>query len=76
MRAGFEGDVNRGTRRFSACLGQRHRLGMWPAAGLRPTAPDNAALLDNDAPNRWIVARAALAAFGKGDGGSHKAPVV
>ena len=39
--AGLERDVGGGAARRLAGLGQRHRLGMGPAAGLGPAAADD-----------------------------------
>ena len=45
MGAGLERDIGRGAARGLARLGERHRLGMGAAAGLRPAPAEDAAVL-------------------------------
>ena len=69
MRARLEAYIYGCTRRCVPSLCESHGLGMRAAAGLGPAAPDDYAILDDDAADRGVVARPPLAAFGKRDCG-------
>ena len=75
MRAGLKTDIDGCACGCASGLFKRDSLGMWAAAGLGPAAPDDDAVLDDDAADRRVIARPPLAAFGKRDRGGEPAPV-
>ena len=62
MRARLQRHIERGAARGLAGARQRLRLGVGPAAGLRPAAADNDAVLDHDRADGGIGPGAALPA--------------
>ena len=76
MGAGFEGDIDRRPLCRRSGLTQRLGFCMGPAARLGPAAPDNAALLHDDAAHGGIGPDSPLPAPAQRQGQRHKARVV
>ena len=71
MGAGFERDIGGCAFRGAACLFERHAFGMGAAARLGPAAPDDAAILDQNAADGRIGPSRAKAPASKRQGMGH-----
>ena len=75
MRAGLEGHVGRAAARRLAGTLDRLALGMRPAAGLGPAAPDHAPVLDQHAAHGRIGPDIAQATLRQGQRHGHESPI-
>ena len=69
MGARFEGDINSGTLGRRARSFKRLGLGMGASAALRPAAPNNSSLINDNASNRRVgpnLPETALGQFQRG----------
>src|SRR6516165_6436307 len=75
MRARLQRHIDRGAARGLAGLRQRHRLGMWTAAGLRPSSPDDDAVFHDDRSDGRVRPGPPQTAPTEGERELHEAPV-